>query len=131
MKRASSVKRKAPRGFTISVGRIDTDYWILKIVGNTVQGRLLGRYGMRVKYRAFYQIELSRDAYVIIGGSKMIAKAGTVVNVDEIAKLEDLASRCRDGNLYDVWFQYLDKKSHGGSKTPWTLDGPYLKGIPF
>lgn len=133
-----------PEGFNVKVGREDGDGWAKKEAGNTIQGRLMGRFTFRGSdgdERAFYQVQLTNpckatrqmeedDADGKRKYEELTLAAGSVVNIDEVAKLQDLREKCDDGGIYDVWLKFLGKKQRRGSNnTPWNFEGPYLKVI--
>ena len=139
-----------PEGFTINVGGERGEGWVTKEDGNVVQGRLLGRKeykNTRGKTRAFYQIKLAKPCWAQVDNPdfndeadededknpSMIRKRldeGDVVNVDEFKKLEDLAPKCVDGGIYDVWFVIGPKVEIDNNQTMWTFrGGPVLRVV--
>jgi hypothetical protein len=139
-----------PEGFNINVGRDRGDGWVTKKEGNTILGRLLGRYTYesRGKKRAYYQVKLYKpceaeaenpdyndedeDAMEEAGIEPTVTvtlQAGQVVNVDESAKLADLESHASNGGVYDVWFVYGPKIDLDKGRTMWTVIGPKLKMV--
>jgi hypothetical protein len=131
---------KAPEGFNLNVGRDRGDGWAKKEDGNTIQGRLLGRHSYKNKAgkeRFYYQVKVVIPVKAVIPNPdddeaddiEGELPAGSVINVDETAKLSDLAPYCKDGGTYDVWFAYGDKIDIGGGQTMWTVYGPKLAVI--
>lgn len=129
-----------PAGFTVKVGREDGIGWVKKAPGNVVHGKLNGRHefrGQDGKMRAFYQITLQSDCHVTSKNEddetkydEFVAKAGDVVNLDEVAKISDLADKCSDGGVYNVWMVFKEKvKRPGSTNTPWNFEGPYVEVI--
>lgn len=129
---------QAPAGFDISVGREQSEGWVVKEEGNTVLGRLLGRYSFRGddgRERWYYQVKVEQQVKILPYSEEpaekvepVIASPGAVVNVDESAALEDLESKSNDGGVYDVWFSYKAKtKSKSGPGGFWPVHGPKLK----
>jgi hypothetical protein len=139
-----------PDGFNISVGRERGDGWAKKKPGNVILGRLLGRhtYENRGKERAYYQVKLLKSCEAEIEnpdyddedeeGMKeqniperisTTLSEGSIINIDESAKLADLKSRCGDGGVYDVWFVYGNKVDIGNGQTMWEVVGPRLKMV--
>ncbi len=125
-----------PERFNQKVGRADGDGWALKEKGNTITGRLIGRFEFNSANgrRAFYQIELQGPCKATTKNEAddtkydtITLKAGQIVNLDEVSRLEDLRDKCEDGGIYDVWLQFGEKKkSKGSQNTPWNFVGPYV-----
>jgi hypothetical protein len=138
-----------PEGFNVNAGRERGEGWILKAEGNEVMGRLVGRQSYKTKRgktRAFYQIKLAKPCMCEVTNPDFNEEAdedednmariqekldaGSVVNVDEFKKLEDLEPYTKDGGVYDVWFVMGGKIDIGDDQTMWTLKaGPRLKVI--
>lgn len=140
-KGASKNGSSVPDGFTVKVGREDGDGWAKKKEGNTIQGRLIGRFSFKNgdgEDRAFYQIQLQAPCEATQKNEDdpdgkyddLTLEAGQIVNLDEVAKLMDLREKCEDGGTYDVWLKFLTKKKRAGSQnTPWNFEGPYLRVV--
>lgn len=137
---------EAPEGFDINAGRERGDGWVAKEEGNVVMGKLLGRMTYqtkRGKTRGFYQVELIRPCRIVVDNPDFNEEAdeddtntpqvieergeGTIVNLDEFKKLEDMAPYTKDGNVYNVWMVMGPKVEIGDDQTMWTLlAGPKL-----
>jgi hypothetical protein len=131
---------QAPAGFDVSVGREQSDGWVVKKEGNTVLGRLLGRYSFRGedgRERWYYQVKLDGPCeilpYTEEEGEKVdpiVVGKDAVVNIDESAALEALEPKSNDGGVYDVWFSYKAKtKSKSGPGGFWPVHGPKLRVV--
>jgi len=138
---APAPKTSAPSRFNKKVGREDGDGWAKKEEGNTIQGKLLGRFEFKDskgKPRAFYQILLQESCDATTKNEDdpegeyqdIRLEAGQIVNVDEVAKLMDLAPLATNGGEYDVWFKFKGKvKRKGSQNTPWNFDGPFVDTV--
>lgn len=119
-----------PAGFDVNVSRAKGDGWLIKEAGNSLVGRLLGRFTFEDnmgKERAFYQVRSQRPTKATVGtgddATETTLPAGSIVNVDESAALSDLAKRAEDGGVYDVWMRYRAKeKSKRGKQGFWPMD---------
>lgn len=133
---------QAPKDFTLNVGRDRGDGWAMKVEGNEIEGRLVGRASYRDKStgkeRSFYQIKLHRPCAAVIPEDPENPDSDTVegelpkdaiVNVDETAKLSDLAPYTKDGGVYNVWMAYGEKQNLGGGRTMWQVFGPKLQVV--
>lgn len=123
---------EAPAGYDISVGRQSSDGWAKKFEGQTINGRLLGRYSFESgkDERAYYQIKLYSGCKAITGKGTDTKEVdlieNQIVNVDESKAMEDLKTYATNGGIYDVWLQY--GKQDVDSKF-WPVIGPKLKQI--
>lgn len=140
MARKKNAEVGAPAGFDVSIGREQSDGWVFKKEGNTVQGRLLGRYSFRGedgRERFYYQVKLEAPCEIIPYTEEeaeavepVTVGKDSVVNVDESAALEALETKASDGGIYDVWFVYKAKtKSKSGPGGFWPVIGPKLRVI--
>jgi hypothetical protein len=119
-----------PAGFDVNVSRAKGDGWLIKEAGNSLVGRLLGRFSFEDglgKERAFYQVRSLRATKATVGtgdeAHEATLPAGSIINVDESAALSDLAKRAEDGGTYDVWMRYRSKeKSRKGKQGFWPMD---------
>jgi hypothetical protein len=139
-KARNKVASDIPEGFDVHVGRERGDGWAKKEPGNTIMGRLLGRYSFRGedgRPRAYYQVRLMGNARAEIPNPEdedgdnldVVLEEGNVINIDETASLSDLGSYTEDGGIYDVWFRFGEKVKHKGGKTLWRIDGPKLRVV--
>lgn len=140
---------EAPEGFGINVGREMGEGWIVKEEGNEVMARLLSRHTYKTKRgktRAFYQLRLIKATLCQVANPDFneedeetddnpafqikTLEEGSIVNVDEFKKLEDLQEYMKDGKTYDVWFVMGGKIELDDSQTMWTLKaGPKLRPV--
>jgi len=122
-----------PDGFDIMAGRELADGWAMKEKGNTIQGRLMGRFTMG-EDRAYYQIKLDKPTKAITGRgdetAEVVLAPGKVVNVDESKAMEDLRKYAENGGVYDVWIMYGEKQKtpDGGSFWP-IINGPRARQV--
>lgn len=122
-----------PDGFDIMAGRELADGWAMKEKGNTIQGRLMGRFTMG-EDRAYYQIKLDKPTKAITGRgdetAEVVLPPGKVVNVDESKAMEDLRKYAENGGVYDVWIMYGEKQKtpDGGSFWP-IINGPRARQV--
>lgn len=138
----SAEETSIPEGFSIPIGRERGEGWVKKEVGNEVLGRILGRhtYENRGKKRAYYQLKLLKECKIEVDDPDasedvenpprltLEAKVGAIVNVDETAKLTDLAPYAGNGGTYDVWFVYGPQDPE--YRDMWTMKaGPRLRVI--
>jgi hypothetical protein len=109
--------------------------WVKQETGNTVFGKLIGRYlmqgaGVQGGSRYYYQIELLWPCTATKGSGEeaetVDAKKGDIVNLGEQFKLKVLAEHewpeILAGAAYDVWAQYKKKIKIGGGRTMWDID---------
>ena len=126
-------KVNAPDGFDVMAGRELADGWAKKEKGNTIQGRLMGRFTMGDEGRAFYQVRLDKPSKAITGKGdetqEVLLEKGKLINVDESKAMEDLRKYATNGGVYDVWICYGEKqKTDNGTFWP-IVNGPRVKVI--
>ena len=125
--------KNIPDGFDIMAGRELADGWAMKDKGNTIQGRLVGRFTMGDD-RAFYQVKLDKPCKAITGRGEetveVVLQPGNLVNVDESKAMDDLRKYCENGGTYDVWIMYGEKQKLEGGNTFWPIvNGPRVKTV--
>lgn len=120
---------EVPEGFQ-KVSNEQSNAWIEKIEGATVEGELLGRFQLKKagkdgKIRSYYQVKLYKPAQV----SRKVedettteeATEGEIVNVDESAATQCLAIHVAAGKRVSVWLRYVEKIDIGDGQTFWRI----------
>lgn len=143
---------KAPEGFDVNLGRLESAGWVAREPGNQVTAEVLGRYEFGSvqrstgKKQAYYQLRLLAPCLVYPnreGDDEAGADdngelppaikmdAGAVVNLAESFGLQDLKRAIEileRGGSVDVWTGYIRKEpNRSGQGTHWVHFGPRLR----
>jgi hypothetical protein len=106
--------------------------WFLNQAGNTANGKLLGRYIMKIDPpRAYYQVELFEPCTVRVGkgqDAKIVEAAkGDIINIGECYQIADLKDKVMPefnaGGEFNIFVQSVKKIPVGSvGHTMWAME---------